>query len=124
MELLIRKEQNGAIYIDKNNARHYETLKMNEPPYNFKKIIIDDNYSDCIVEDFDEDLKFNVDKYNNRKTKEATLIKIEELKSKLKDTDYIALKAFEGSISEAEFEPVKKQREEWRKEVDALLKTI
>lgn len=124
MDILIRKEPNGKTYIDTENAIYYESLKMNNPPYNFKKLTIDDKYSDCVGEDFDEDLNFNTHKYNQRKTKEATLSKIDSLKKKLKDTDYIALKAFEGSISEAEFEPIKKQREEWRKEVDALLKTI
>lgn len=123
MDILIKK-YNNIIYLDKNNAPYFEGLNMDKPPYNLKKIIIQDQYADCIGEDFNDDLTFNVNKYNKRKIKEETLIKIEELKSKLKNTDYIALKAFEGSISEAEFEPVKKQREEWRKEVDALLKTI
>ena len=123
MDILIKK-YNNKIYLDKNNALYFEGLNMDKPPYNFKKTTIQDQYADCVGEDFNDDLTFNVNKYNKRKTKEATLIKIEELKSKLKDTDYIALKAFEGSISEAEFEPTKKQREEWRKEVDALLKQI
>ena len=123
MDILIKK-YNNTNYIDKDNAPYFESLNMNKPPYNFKKITIQDQYADCVGEDFNDDLTFSVNKYNKRKTKEETLIKIEELKSKLKDTDYIALKAFEGSISEAEFEPTKKQREEWRKEVDALLKQI
>lgn len=124
MDILIRKEKNGLNYIDKENAIYFESLKMDRPPYNFKKLTIDDKYSDCEGEDFEDDLSFNPNKYKSRKSKEKTIIRIESLKQMLKDTDYIALKAFEGSISEAEFEPIKKQREEWRKEVDALLKTI
>lgn len=124
MDILIRKEPNGKIYIDTENAIYFETLKMNEKPYNFKKITINDQYADCIGEDFDDNLNFNANKYNQRKEREALFTTIYDLKKKLKDTDYIALKAFEGSISEAEFEPIKKQREEWRKEVDALLKRI
>ena len=123
MEILIRRI-NEVILLDKMNAPYFESLKMDKPPYNFKKITIEDQFADCIGEDFNKDLTFNVDKYNQRKTKEATLIRINDLKKKLKDTDYIALKAFEGSISEAEFEPIKNQREEWRKEIDALLKQI
>lgn len=124
MEILIRRINESVILLDKMNAPYFESLKMDKPPYNFKKITIEDQFADCIGEDFNKDLTFNINKYNQRKLKEATLIRIGVLKKELKDTDYIALKAFEGSISEAEFEPIKKQREEWRKEVDALLKTI
>lgn len=70
MELLIRKEHNGLIYIDKNNANRFEELQMDKPPYNFIKIIIDDIYSDCIGADFDDNLTFNYDKYNTRKQKQ------------------------------------------------------
>ena len=69
MELLIRKEHNGLIYIDKNNAYRFEELQMDKPPYNFIKIIIDDIYRDCIGADFDDNLTFNYDKYNTRKQK-------------------------------------------------------
>lgn len=69
LDILIRKEPNGSIYIDKKNAALFEALKMNEAPYNFKKIIIDENYSDCEPADFNEDLTFNIEKYNNRKLK-------------------------------------------------------
>lgn len=37
------------------------------------------------------------------------------LKSLLSDTDYKALKHADGAISDKEYEPVRKQREEWRK---------
>jgi hypothetical protein len=71
MDLLIRKEHNGLIYIDKNNAHRFEELQMDKPPYNFIKISIGDIYSDCIGADFDDNLTFNYDKYNARKQKES-----------------------------------------------------
>lgn len=67
MEILIRKEPDGRIYLDKNNAKYYKILNMSEPPYNFTKIEIDTEYCDCERVDFDDDLKFNVEKYNERK---------------------------------------------------------
>lgn len=67
MEILIRKEPNGTIYLDKNNAKYYKALNMSEPPYNFTKIEIETKYCDCEHVDFDDDLKFNVEKYNERK---------------------------------------------------------
>lgn len=69
MEILIRKEPNGTIYLDKNNAMYFETLCMSEAPYNFTKLTIPDNYSDCEATDFNNDLTFSVDKYNARKNK-------------------------------------------------------
>jgi len=36
-------------------------------------------------------------------------------KEKLKETDYQAIKHSEGLISDADYQPIKSQREEWRK---------
>ena len=44
MEILIRKEPNGTIYLDKTNAMYFETLQMSEPPYNFTKTTIPNDY--------------------------------------------------------------------------------
>lgn len=78
MEILIRKEPNGEIYLDKNNAMYYEVLHMSEPPYNYSKIIINDQYADCEPADFNSNLTFNSDKYNERKESE----KIEALRQR------------------------------------------
>lgn len=69
MEILIRKEPNGTIYLDKTNAAYFETLHMSEPPYNFTKTTIPNEYLDCEPTDFNEDLTFSIDKYNARKEK-------------------------------------------------------
>lgn len=39
-------------------------------------------------------------------------------KEKLKATDYQAIKHSEGLISDEEYEPIKKQREDWRKQIN------
>lgn len=83
MFIAIRKEQNGSLYIDKNIYSRTQKVQdengnitiqplfsdeeLAQPPYNYKKVEIDDKYSDCQASDFDEDLTFNVDKYNARK---------------------------------------------------------
>ena len=83
MIIAIRKEPNGSLYIDKKiYSRTQEVQDENgnitiqplfsdeelaQPPYNYTKVEIDDKYSDCQESDFDEDLTFNVDKYNARK---------------------------------------------------------
>ena len=43
---------------------------LSQPPYNYTKVEIDDKYSDCQASDFNDDLSFNVDKYNARKQKQ------------------------------------------------------
>ena len=46
--------------------------------------------------------------------------KIAELKRKLADTDYKAIKYAEGLISAEEYEPIKAERQEWREEINRL----
>ena len=58
--------------------------------------------------------------------KSAELVKIRnderiaELKRKLSKTDYQAIKYAEGFISEADYAPIKAQRQAWRDEINAL----
>lgn len=86
MIIAIRKEPNGLIYMDKEiysrtqevqDEQGNKTIQplfddetLSKPPYNYTKVEIDDKYSDCIGVDFNEDLTFNVEKYNARKQKE------------------------------------------------------
>ena len=86
MFIAIRKEPNGTLYIDKEiYSRTQEVQDENgnitiqplfsdetlaQPPYNYTKVEIDDKYSDCQASDFNDDLSFNVDKYNARKQKQ------------------------------------------------------
>ena len=46
--------------------------------------------------------------------------KINETKAKLSQTDYQAIKYFEGFISEVDYAPIKTQRQAWRDEINAL----
>lgn len=46
--------------------------------------------------------------------------KIDALKGKLRDTDYVVLKIAEGAASAEEYADVIEQRQEWRKEINNL----
>lgn len=46
--------------------------------------------------------------------------RIAELKRKLSETDYQAIKYAEGFISETDYAPIKAQRQSWRDEINAL----
>ena len=62
--------------------------------------------------------------------REKTIQKIErgqriaELKQKLQQTDYQAIKYFEGCLTDYEYEPIKTQRQAWRDEINELEKLI
>ena len=58
-----------------------------------------------------------------KKTKEYRQIKIDELKQRLAETDYIACKIAEGSATVDEYEYLIKQRRAWRDEINSLEKT-
>jgi hypothetical protein len=47
-------------------------------------------------------------------------MQIAELKQKLSDTDYQAIKYAEGWLSEEEYTPIKAQRQLWRDEINKL----
>lgn len=55
---------------------------------------------------------------------EKAKIKIAELKQKLQETDYQAIKHFEGCLTDYEYEPIKTQRQAWRDEINELEKLI
>lgn len=46
--------------------------------------------------------------------------RIAELKNKLLQTDYKAIKYAEGLITEEEYAPIKAQRQAWRNEINQL----
>lgn len=52
--------------------------------------------------------------------KRNALKEIEELKQKLKDTDYQAIKFAEGFYSIEEYAPIKAQRQSWRDKINEL----
>ena len=83
MKIAIRKEPNGSLYMDKEIYSRTQEVQdengnievvpvftdeeLSQPPYNYTKVEIDDKYSDCQESDFNDDLTFNLEKYNARK---------------------------------------------------------
>lgn len=52
------------------------------------------------------------------------LRQIETLKANLANTDYQAIKHGEGEITNEEYEPIRNQRREWRREINELERGI
>ena len=58
--------------------------------------------------------------YKAEKAKQAKRVRILFLKSELARTDYKLFKHLEGSLPDGEWEEIKKQRQEWRDEINRL----
>ena len=65
MRIAIRKELNGLIYIDRNAIKRFDEQTLTQSPYNFNFVEVDKE--DCEACDFNDDLSFNIEKYNKRK---------------------------------------------------------
>ena len=86
MKIAIRKEPNGSLYMDKEIYSRTQEVQdengnitiqplfsdetLSQPPYNYTKVEIDNQYSDCQASDFNDDLTFSIEKYNARKQKQ------------------------------------------------------
>lgn len=79
MEIAIRKEPNGSMYIDANALNRFDKNELVKPPYNYSFVEVP--YTDVQGSDFNEDLSFNIEKYNARKnciTNEARIVVIQK----------------------------------------------
>ena len=65
MKIAIRKEQNGLIYIDKTALQRFDEETLKQSPYNYTFVDVDKE--DFEQYDFNDDLTFNIEKYNARK---------------------------------------------------------
>lgn len=79
MEICIRKEKNNFVYIDKFALNRFSKEELAKSPYNYCFVNVEKD--DCEAEDFDDNLIFNIEKYNTRKEKEKNITRVENLKS-------------------------------------------
>ena len=87
-----------------------------------RKQPLPDRYSYYAVVDGKFTIKRRTPTVEEMKADEATEInrQIRELKQKLSDTDYKAIKYSEGWLTDEEYAEVKAQREEWRSAINQL----
>lgn len=86
MKVGIRKGNNGSFYIDKTSLKNgrFTEETLSSSPYNFKIVEVPDEYFDEIwTTDFNDDLEFDLSKFNARKTSEAAKKEIDEIKTNL-----------------------------------------
>lgn len=110
MYIAIRKELNGNLYFDVNFFKRFTDADLKK--YNFTKVEIPQvvDINKIYSTDFNDDLTFNIVKYQSRLRKEEINIKIKELKTKLEKLDYIGVKIATGRGT----------REEYAKEIELM----
>lgn len=110
MFIAVRKELNGNMYFDVNFFKRFTDADLKK--YNFTKVEIPQmvDINKVYSTDFNDDLTFNIVKYQSRLRKEEINIKIKELKTKLEDLDYIGVKIATGRGT----------REEYSKEIELM----
>ena len=95
MKIAIRKETSG-IYIDKTALTRFSEEELKQPPYNFS--VVEVAKEDCDGNDFNDDLTFNIEKYNARKLLESNQSKISELKQRLSQLSEDLIQSTAGEI--------------------------
>lgn len=107
MIIAIRKEPEGYIYIDKTFIERFGAEQLED--YGYTAVVIDDKYFDCEGFDFNDDLTFNVKKYNTRKLKEEKQIRIPKIQLRLDELNKDFIQKMLGAVipnideKEAEF---------------------
>lgn len=107
MKVEILNEYNYQCYIPRENMVEIPTEELDKIGKGYKF----DLATKTIVIDTE---------YQKEKEQEETANRIAELKSKLSQTDYQAIKYAEGYMTEEEYVPIKVQRKAWRDEINRL----
>lgn len=109
-------------YINMIKINIYENNWHNVPLLEDKPIfeITEDQYNALL----NGNLTVKNGKFVDNTEKKTAEQRIAELKQKLADTDYEAIKYAEGVMTEAEYAPYKADRQKWRAEINELEKII
>jgi hypothetical protein len=100
---------------------HYETVAEYSNGGKDIKKVVDIPYQPYIPEHEEYE---QIQVYIPYTQKEINKRRIAELKQCLANTDYQAIKHFEGYLTDYEYEPIKAQRQAWRDEINELEKLI
>lgn len=110
-------QETGKVISFGKNTKPYIEITEQE-----RKQPLPDKYSYYAVVDGKFTIKHRTPTVEEIKSDEATEInrQIRELKQKLFDTDYKAIKYSEGLLTDSEYAATKAQREEWRSAINKL----
>lgn len=103
--------------------RYYYKSSDGKSYYNLKTPSNDESLIEITEQEFNEHSlpkELTESEIQQALANESKNQKIAEYKQKLQETDYLALKFFEGWLTEEEYAPIKAQRQAWRDEIGKL----
>lgn len=121
--------EKGYLMADKILVKHHPAISKNLGKYHYVVDRIYPNGGKDMRKVWDiqpTEAREAYDEYEDIKVyipytqKELADIEISQLKQKLQETDYQAIKYAEGELSVEEYAPMKAQRQEWRKRINHL----
>lgn len=94
IKICVRIEENGKTYLAKDFLNRFNLEAVNI--YGFHIVEIDEEYLDCVSDDFDG-LNFNIDKYKQRKIKEENQNKIQHNLQRMEELSKDFIQAYLGA---------------------------
>lgn len=128
-ELLSYDLNKGYLVKDKLFIAHHSAIEKSEGVYHYETIRTYDNGGKDLKKVYTTpptEYKKAYDEYEDIQVyipyteKELARLEIVELKHKLLETDYKAIKYAEGVLTESEYLLTKNERESWRKRINEL----
>lgn len=93
-EVLVYKNEYNTVCVSDIVPSNEELLKLSE----YNVVELGEQYLDCMTTDFNDDLTFNIEKYNARKQKELNQLRIAELTPRLEKLSQDLIQAQAGAI--------------------------
>lgn len=93
--IVIKKEKNGSLYMDKNFFDRFTEEDLET--YGYTKV---EAPEDCEVSDFNDDLTFSEEKYNQRKEQEAKAERLIHIKKRLSELSENIIQVQAGAVIE------------------------
>lgn len=99
MFIAVTRLPNGSVYIDKEYFERYTEVDLVR--HGYTKVDVPE---DCLVSDFNDDLTFSLDKYNERKQKEENVERLDYLQSELDSLSQDMVQMYCGAVfTDAEY---------------------
>lgn len=108
MKIAIRKEQNGSIYIDKTALQRFDEEVLKQPPYNYSFVEVEKE--DFEPYDFNDDLTFSIEKYNERKQNALNLVRIGQIQTRLNELSQDFIQINLGAV----FDDLEQRKQEFK----------
>lgn len=106
--------------LGKKYILHILPEEVDEDNYMCVETMLDHEPSKAEITDITADAEAYYAELQRQEDQRAIVAEVKELKQKLADTDYMAIKYAEGWITAEDYAPIKAQRQAWRDRINEL----